>query len=1549
MENKSVLDLFHPVVKDWFAKNIGVPSPPQEQGWPVIHRGENVLISAPTGAGKTLAAFLVCINWLLEQGIKGTLRDQTYVLYISPLKALNNDIYRNLELPLEGIEKECADREIPFPDIRKAVRTGDTPPGERQKMLRRPPHILITTPESLYLLLTSQKSRNILKSIRYVIVDEIHALLGGKRGAHLTLSLERLRHLTGEDFVRIGLSATVNPMEEAARFLGGCMRQKGGWGYRPVAVVAPDMKKKVNLEVIVPVHDYRVLEEGTIWPSIYETIYRYILEHKSTLVFVNNRTNAEKIAANLNFIAMKPIAQTHHGSISREARLKVEQQLKSGEIPCLVATSSLELGIDIGDIELIIQVASPKSAARGLQRLGRAGHRLNAVSKGRIIPRTRGDLLDSVVISREMVNKNIEENKVPKNALDIVSQHLVSMACTEDWKLTDILELLRSAYPFHTIKKEEVIRVLNMLSGEYEHREDIPSRPRIYWDRVNQVMMGNNYSRMLAVSGCGTIPDRGYFGVYLEDRTTRLGELDEEFVFEARINDRFLLGTSAWRIVKIERDRVLVAPAGYSGAKTPFWKGDGLGRPYELGLRYGAFIRELGARAGTPEFSRWLMEHAPVKEEAAENLEEYILEQKKALGTLSSERRILVECFGDEAGDTRMVIHSHFGGRVNSGLSVLLEHALTGALHCEAETNYTDDGVLIHLVGLSAQPRNIFSLLDSRHVEEVLIDTLPLTHVYAMAFRYNASRALMMGTGTRGKRNPLWIQRLRGLEALKLAQKYTDHPLVIETFRECLEYIMDVPHLIQVLRDIEAGRIEVAERFVNKPSPFSSELLFNFIGFAMYDDQVQKTMESGQKILSGKEALHLNYRMEGQELISETAIGELSAHSHPLLGEKPPRSANELHGMLLTYGDLYPDGDIYRNLSEEDRKALEEWFRELCASGRAAAIGVSSVVPPNGTELRAEILRKFPDHEEGKAGNRQHDQRHLLWVAAEELPLYRTALGSGLSGADNADTAGSMDITGATGIAGISGTGDGKVREAQMRIIRRFARYNSPFQSEDLTKRYGFAAEIVEDLLERLEREQILIYGSFRRDAGDEWYHSTVLERLRHGSMRESRRSTKTADTPAFADFLCIYQRIGKDWAVPAEGLLDVILQFRGYYLPAEWWETILFPARVPGYQSSWLDALCSSGKVFWRVRGTESGGDRLLLAFFTAEDLDFTGGPADRIAEKRSDGKENACANGNGKGNDGIAGNMRDLSNAGNLTEREEHILSVLKRRGASFLHVLAADPSVDSGNLLADMEDLFRKGYVVNDSFEAVRYFLSDVSDNAKRRAQKRSIAYRMEMGRWEIPQPVREPNPEELLERYLKRWGLLTREIFRQEEPSYTWTDAYERLKKWEYIGRVKRGYYFSGLSGIQYTLPYLSEQFPSSAEEYTVLAGCDPAQAYGRICSFPDGISWTNLPSTAVVLRHGVPVLAAERWGERITVRAKDRTQAPEGTAEDTAVRCMEALADAFHGGRIWPNRRKITVRQWNGNPPALSDSMEGLRKLGFEREMQEAVLWRKIGY
>jgi len=1445
------IELFNPIIRKWFSENIGIPSPPQEEGWPAIARGENVLIAAPTGAGKTLSAFLVCINRLFEQGIKGELPDTVQVLYISPLKALNNDIYRNLEVPLAGIEEQCRAAGIAFPKITKAVRTGDTTPHERQRMLKKPPHILITTPESLYLLLTSKNSQKILKGIRYVIIDEIHALLGNKRGVHLMLSIERLRELIGTDPVRIGLSATVNPMEEAARFLGGCELRSGRWDYRPVTIVQPRMKKEVDLRVIMPVRDFRVLEDGTVWPGIYEEIYKHILTHKSTLVFVNNRATAEKIAANLNVMALKTIAKTHHGCISKESRLEVEKELKAGKLPCLVATSSLELGIDVGEIELIIQVASPKSSARGLQRLGRAGHRLNAVSKGRIIPRTRGDLLDSVIISREMLNKHIEEEMVPKNSLDILSQHLVSMACTREWTLDEILVVVKSAYSFNTIKTDEVEKVISMLAGEYEHREDIPASPRVFWDSINKTLSGNGYSRMLAVGSGGTIPDRGYYGVYLGDRTTRIGELDEEFVFEARINDRFILGTSAWRIERIERDRVIVSPSGYSGARTPFWKGDGLGRPYSLGLRYGAFLRELSVRAGDEGFGPWLTANAPVDEDGVRNLEEYMVEQKTALGAQSSDRLIVVEYFGDETGDTRIVIHSHFGGRINSALGILLEHGLTKALNCQLELIHSDDGILIHLVGISGHPKNIFSLISSERVEEVLIETLPYTNLFAMTFRYNAGRALMMGAARHGRRNPLWIQRLRGLESLKNAQKYTDHPLVIETFRECLEHIMDVPNLIKVLKDIESGYIDILERIVKKPSPFASELLFGFAGKAMYEEQPARPGNGDSKVISGTEALNLNYRLKGQGLISEEAFKRAAAELNPLK-KRSVRSANELHSTLLTVGDICT-ADLFSIMGDREQvQQIIEWLYELKGAGRALYLGDMY----SGLDL---------------------------WIAAEEGTLYSGAL-SGLE----------------------PGPVEYSPFEGQKRIIRRYARYAGSFGKEDIAGRYGIDDDTAAAVLKSLEEDGLLLCGRFREGAArDEWVHRVVLERMRHTTMQMDREDVPVRDSCTFAAFMADWQGIGRDWASPEDRLMEVMLQLKGMYLPADWWEEVVFPARIPRYKKSMLDMLCASGRVIWRIRAE---GTRMLLAFFTMEDLE-----PDRV---RSGGL---------------------VPDGSDLNEEEIKVHDVLKKRGACFLHTLGAESGIGGGSLISVLEGLLWKGLVVNDSFEAVRYFLNETSDNVKRKAQKRAIAYKMEMGRWEAAIPVRRPGAGQALGILFGRYGLLAKEVLSTEDMGISWGEAYELLKQWEYVGKAGRGYFIKGLSGAQYITPGIKGRLREPPDALSVMCGCDPAQIYGRICPFPEGVNWACLPSTVVVQKSGVPILIAERWGERLLFLAEDEVSA-EG---------LKAFVEAFHTGRIWPGRRKITVKSIDGRPSPPASGAGQLEGLGFEHEMQDMVLWRRI--
>lgn len=550
--------------------NVGSPNLTQVMGWPEIRAGNNVLICAPTGAGKTLAAFLESIDHLLQKGLDGTLPQGVFILYVSPLKALNNDIHKNLDIPLDGIRKACTDAGIPFPAITKAVRTGDIPQNERQKMLRRPPHILITTPEALYLMLTSKKAAAMLQNVRYLIVDEIHTMLGTKRGVHLSVSIERLQHLTQRELVRIGLSATVNPIETAARYLGGLKKTESGYQERPVTIVSPPMKRTYDLSIHVPVADYRVLENATIWSEIYESVLNLVQQHASTIVFVNNRAVAEKVSVGVNSIACQEICHPHHGSMSKRQRLEIEDGFKKGEIKCVVATSTLELGIDIGSVDLVVQVAAPFSVSSGLQRLGRAGHHMHATSKGCIIPRTRGDLIESAFVSGEMLGGRIEKERLPVNCLDILSQHVVSMCAERKWDEEEMLSVIRCALSYKNLSQADFKRVLAMLSGEFEHMQDIPAKPRVYWDRQNKTVEGSAYSRALAIASSGTIPDRGYYSVVLMDHKTRVGELDEVFVFESRIGDCFLLGNSAWKIQKIEKGCVVVAPTKSIGAKTPF-------------------------------------------------------------------------------------------------------------------------------------------------------------------------------------------------------------------------------------------------------------------------------------------------------------------------------------------------------------------------------------------------------------------------------------------------------------------------------------------------------------------------------------------------------------------------------------------------------------------------------------------------------------------------------------------------------------------------------------------------------------------------------------------------------------------------------------------------------------------------------------------------------------------------------------------------------------------------------------------------------------------
>jgi ATP-dependent Lhr-like helicase len=934
---------FSPPVRDWFERTFDAPTPAQERGWPAIASGKHTLIQAPTGSGKTLAAFL----WALDQARPG---EGTQVLYVSPLKALNYDVERNLRGPLAGIGSKLS----------VAVRTGDTPAKERAAMLKHPPDILITTPESLFLMLTS-RARETLRNVRVVIVDEVHAVAGSKRGAHLALSLERLERLTAAPYQRIGLSATQRPMEEIGRFVSGD---------RPIELVDAGRSKELDLRVVVPLEDMREPGEGSsIWPSIYPALLELVLEHRSTILFVNNRRLAERLALRLNELAEREIARAHHGSLAREQRVEVEELLKKGEIPVLVATSSLELGIDMGAVDLVIQVESPKSVARGLQRIGRAGHRLDEPSKGRIFPKFRADLLESAVVVQRMREGLIEETQIPRNPLDVLAQQIVAICAEEEIGVDELYELVRRAYPFHELSRPQLENVLDMLAGRYPSEEFSELRPRITWDRVRGVVRGREGARRLAVTNAGTIPDRGLFGVHLVNGGGRVGELDEEMVYEARAGQTFLLGASTWRIEEITRDRVLVSPApGIPGA-VPFWKGEGVGRPYELGEAIGRAARELVGLDDERARSRLREDHA-LDERAAENLLVYLREQEAATGALPSDRTIVVERFRDEIGDWRLCVLTPFGGRVHAPWALALAARLRESLGLEVNSIWSDDGIALHLPDAESPPPLDDVLIAPEEMEDLVIAEVGGTALFGARFRENAARALLIPRRRPGQRTPLWQQRLKAQGLLQVARRYADFPVVLETYRECLQDVFDLPALKSLLAALRERRIDLVEVETPSASPYASSLLFDYVATYMYEDDTPLAERRAQALALDRDLLkELLGQEELRDLIDPRALEQVEGE---LRGS--PHSVDQLHDLLLWRGDLRP-GEYEESLAaelESERRALririggearliaaEDAGRYRDAVGAMPPPGLPDAYLEGGDDPLAWILRRF--------------------------------------------------------------------------------------------------------------------------------------------------------------------------------------------------------------------------------------------------------------------------------------------------------------------------------------------------------------------------------------------------------------------------------------------------------------------------------------------------------------------------------------------------------------------------------------------------------------
>src|SRR5690349_8857762 len=1131
---------FTPQVREWFGRAFAGPTEAQAQAWPAIATGEHVLISAPTGSGKTLAAFL----YGLDRFVANPTHEQTRLVYVSPLKALSYDVEKNLRAPLRGIGA----------DLNVAIRTGDTPQKERRDMVKHPPDVLITTPESLYLMLTSQ-ARAIFEGTETVILDEIHAVAQTKRGAHLAITLERLVEQAGHDVQRVGLSATQNPLEEVGRFMVGPKRR--------ATIVDTGVRKPLDLKIHVPVEsmvepenldlelDPFAGQEATrksIWPAIYPELLKLVKEHTSTLIFVNNRRAAERLALRLNELADEPLARAHHGSLAREERLIVEEQLKAGELPCLVATSSLELGIDMGAVDLVLQVESPKSVTAGLQRIGRAGHNVGDTSKGRFFPKFRADLLECAVVAQRMREGKIETTVVPRNPLDVLAQQIVAMAAANDEEplaVDQLAAMLARTYTYAELSRAQLENVLDMLDGRYPSEEFGELRPRIVWDRVNGTIRARKGSRALAITNAGTIPDRGLYSVNLPDGR-RVGELDEEMVYEARPGQVFVLGASSWRIEDITRDRVVVTPApGVPGA-VPFWKGDSVGRPRELGEAIGAF-----SRWAVEQDADTLADGYDLDPLAAQNLLAFLREQQDATRVVPSDRAIVVERFRDEIGDWRLCVLSPYGGRVHAAWGLALSARIREEYGMESDAIWSDDGIIVHLPDADEAPGAELVLLDPDELEDAVVGELGGSALFGARFRENAGRALLIPRAYPGRRTPLWQQRLKSQTLLEVARRYAQFPIVLETYRECLRDVLDLPGLHDVLSRLHRRELSLVVAETETASPYASSLLFDYVATYMYEgDQPNAERRAAALALDRELLRELLGQEELRDLIEPSALDAVEADLQRLSERTRADTVDALHDVLRRVGDLTFDEAVMRG-------GRLEWLEQLRGERRVVELRI-------GGELR--------------------------WIAAEDAGLYRDALGC-------------------VPPSGLPETFVADVPDAMERLVRRYARTHGPFEGSVLRDRYGLDLTPV---LAALEQAGELVRGELRPGGtAREWCDPEVLRRLRRASLAALRAEIEPADQRAFARFQASWQGIDRHPPTGAgvDRLREVLVPLQGLALPLEVWERDVLPRRTGAYSPNWLDQLCASGEVVWvgaGALGRRSG----RVALYFRDDAPLIGPP---------------------------------------------------------------------------------------------------------------------------------------------------------------------------------------------------------------------------------------------------------------------------------------------------------------------------------------------------
>ncbi|MGA8746769.1 MAG: DEAD/DEAH box helicase [Solirubrobacterales bacterium] len=1483
---------FSAPVRGWFEDSFEAPTPAQEGGWGAISTGANALICAPTGSGKTLAAFLWGIDRLSRREDLGP---GVRLIYVSPLKALSYDIERNLRAPLRGIGA----------DISVGLRTGDTTQTERRAMRKSPPDILITTPESLYLMLSSG-AREILAGVEAVIVDEIHAVAPSKRGSHLALSLERLEYLvrgsrepsSAPALQRIGLSATQRPLERIARFLVGPKRE--------CRIVDAGKSKELDLQIVVPVDDMTepgapnfpnaegVPAEGepnahirSIWPAIYPELLRLVREHTSTIIFVNNRRAAERLAKRLNELAageregelaateqagnrrsadgedqnaaagpepVGEIARAHHGSLSHEERTVVEELLKSGQLPCLVATSSLELGIDMGAVDLVIQVESPKSVTRGLQRIGRAGHGLGEVSKGRIFPKFRGDLLECAVVARGMREGNIEETVIPQNPLDVLAQHLVSMAALDEWDVDEVERLVTATEPFHDLSREQLENVLDMLDGRYPSDRFAELRPRIVWDRTTGRMHGRKGARQLVVTNAGTIPDRGLYGVHLPDGR-RVGELDEEMVYEARPGQTFLLGATTWRIEEITRDRVIVTPAPGAPGAVPFWKGDGIGRPAELGRAIGAFAREAVSRDPVE-----LVAEYDLDRRAAENLVSYLREQQAATRVVPSDETIVVERFRDEIGDWRLCILSPYGGRVHAAWGLALAGKIRSERDLEADAIWSDDGIVIHLPDADEPPPADLVMVEPDELEDLVVRELSGSALFGARFRENAARSLLIPRAYPGRRTPLWQQRLKAQSLLEVARDFPRFPVVLETYRECLRDVLDLPSLTQILRDLHSRRLSLVEVETPTASPFASSLLFDYVAAYMYEGDTPNAERRAAALALDRDLLReLLGQEELRELINPEALEELEDQLQHRAEAGRAQDRDALQQILRTVGDLTAQECGER---VTDGYSAPSMLEKLVAERRAAAVRI-------GGEER--------------------------YIAAEDAGLYRDALG-------------------VPPPAGLPESFLAENPDAMRALVRRFARTHGPFPTARLAARYGIDPG---PALRELEREGALVRGELLPEGTErEWCDADSLRRVRRASLARLRKEVEAADPTELARFLPSWQNVDAHRATGAgtDRLREALVSLQGVALTPKVWEGDVLPRRLGAYSSAWLDELCTSGEVVWIGAGALGRSDGRVALYFR-EDVRLAGPPPANAKLESAEGEVHDA--------------IRERLSA-----------------GPDFWLDLLADLDFPAEELHTALWDLAWSGEVTNDAFSPLRApRLRAVAPNeraGRRFARRRSVTGAAVQGRWSLTAPLFANSPavgprlRAQAELMLERYGIVTRETVLAEGVPGGFSTLYAELGNLELLGTARRGYFIEGLGGAQFALPGAVERLrslPSPQAEHLLLAATDPANPYGASLPWPKlegGRRAARAPGAHLLLRDGEPIVFIERGGRGILRLAE--------MDEHELAAAMRALADAVAAGHL----AKLAIERLDGEPVIGSGLEETLLSAGFSRGPRKLI-------